>query len=545
MNSRKHHFWPAALLAAVVLLAACGEKDAEPSGEPSGSSEPAASSSPDEPTAAVRYPIATGASLTYWLQSPTTLKSQITDVPFYQEWQKHTGVTVKFSEVSSAQASEAFSVLLSSGDLPDVIEYNWLKIPGGPEKALEEGYILKLNDLIDQHAPNLKKYLQENPEVDKLVKTDNGDYYAFPFLQPEGGRTTQWTGPVLRKDWLEELKLEVPTTIDEWHHVLTAFKEQKGAASPLTLVGQPNSLQGFLDGAFVGAFGVIRDFYIDDNGKVQYGPLQPGYRQFLQTMSQWYKEGLLDRNFAQNDRKTLDANIVSGLSGATVFSGANVDKWELALTEQDPNAGFVYAPYPVLEKGDTPEFGQEAWAYAGNGSAAISAKSKNAVLAAQVLDYAYSEEGYRLFNYGIENESYTLVDGKPVLTDLIKNNPDKLSYVEALSLYAHSVNTGPYVQSRDLFQQVSVENENHDYDQWITDNLKHVLPPVTIAAEESKEFSRIITDVNTLVDELTIKIILGTEPLDAYTKLTERLNELNIERAIEIQQAAYERFQKR
>lgn len=544
--SQKTKFPRGLSFAAILLLLLAMAAGCQNSKGALDSSSAAPASPPSKETAAVvQYPIQTETSLTYWLQSPTTLKSQITDVPFYQEWQKQTGVPVKFSEVSSAQASEAFSVLLSSGDLPDIVEYNWLKLPGGPEKALEDGYILKLNDLIDQYAPNLKKYLQEHPDVDKLVKTDKGDYYAFPFLQPEGGRTTQWSGPALRKDWLDELNLEVPTTIDEWHNVLTAFKKQKGIALPLTFVGQPNSLQGFLDGAFIGAFGVIRDFYIDDNGKVQYGPLQPGYRDFLQTMNQWYKEGLLDPNFSQNDRKTLDANMVSGLSGATYFSGANIDKWEKALTEKNPDAKFVFTPYPVLKKGGTPKFGQEAWAYKGEAAAAVSAKSKNAVLAVQVLDYAYSEEGYRLFNYGIENQSYTLADGKPVLTDLIKNNPDKLSYVEALSLYAHSVNTGPYVQSKDLFDQVTSKSENHNYDQWKTDNLKHVLPPVTISAEESGEFSRIITDVNTLVDELTIKIILGTEPLESYTKLTERLKELNIDRAVEIQQAAYERFQKR
>jgi putative aldouronate transport system substrate-binding protein len=383
------------------LIAGCQMSPAQTPG----SSAAAVPSVSGEAAAPISYPIKTDDVLSYWLQSPTTLKSTINDVPFYQEWQKQTGVSVKFSEVSSAQAAEAFSVLLASGDLPDIVEYNWLEFPGGPEKALEDGYILKLNDLIENYAPNLKKYLQENPDVDKLIKTDEGNYYAFPFLQPEGGLTTQWFGPVIRKDWLDELSFEVPVTIDEWHSVLTAFKEKKGAEFPLTFVGQPNSLQGFLYGDFIGAFGVIRDFYVDDNAKVQYGPLQPGYRDFLQTMNQWYKEGLLDPNFSQNDRKTLDANIVSGRSGATAWSAANTDKWELALAEKNPKAGFIYAPYPVLKKGDTPKFGQNSWAY-GGASAGISAKSKNPELAVQVLDYAYSEAGYLLFNYGIDGESY-------------------------------------------------------------------------------------------------------------------------------------------
>lgn len=526
-------------LAILLLAAACSGRSERPEsgGEPG--SALATGQTASEPAV---YPIQTDVRLTYWLQTQTTLKPSVSDIPFYQEWQKRIGVPIRFSEVSAAQAKEAFSVMLSSGNLPDIIEYNWLSgVPGGPEKAIRDGYILRLNELIDRHAPNLKKYLREHPEIDKLVKTDNGDYYAFPFLK-EGGMTTQWAGPALRKDWLKELNLDVPTTIGEWHEVLTAFKEQKGARAPLTFSSQPHSLQGFLDGAFIGAFGVIRDFYVED-GKVMYGPLQPGYKQFLETMNRWYEEGLLDPNFAQNDRKAQDALIMTGASGATVSSGANIDKWEAALEAENPQASFVFAPYPVLQKGDVPKFGQEAWMYGAEASAAVAASSKHPELAVQVLDYAYGEEGYLLFNYGTEGQSYVWKDGKPELTELITNNPDNLSYLEALTLYTHTVNPGPYVESKEPIGKLAVTNEDHNYDNWKTDNLKHVLPPVSISAEESTEYARIMTDANTLVDEITLKAILGSLPAeDAYFDLAEKLEALRIGRAIEIQQAAYDRF---
>ena len=124
-----------------------------------------------------------------------------------------------------------------------MIEYNFLSdFPGGPEKAIGDGYILKLNDLIDQHAPNLKKFLQENPDIDKMVKTDNGSYYAFPFIRgDEYLRVFQ--GPIIRKDWLDELGLPVPETIDDWTAMLRAFKEKKGAAAPFSVNQQASILQ--------------------------------------------------------------------------------------------------------------------------------------------------------------------------------------------------------------------------------------------------------------------------------------------------------------
>jgi len=198
-----------------------------------------------------------------------------------------------------------------------------------------------------------------------------------------------------------------------------------------------------------------------------------------------------------------------------------------------------------VQKGDTPKFGQEAWRYGASASAAVSATSKNPVLAVQILDYAYGDEGYMLFNYGTEGESYTLVDGKPELSELIKNNSDKLSYVEALSIYTHTVNNGPFVSSKELIEAIAITNEDHDYSKWQTDNLKYVMPPVSTSAEESSEYARIINDVNTLVDETSLKIILGTDPVDSFDSFTDKLDSLDIERAIEIQQAAYDRFRKR
>ncbi len=57
--------------------------------------------------------------------------------------------------------------------------------------------------------------------------------------------------------------------------------------------------------------------------------------------------------------------------------------------------------------------------------------------------------------------------------------------------------------------------------------------------------AKIMNDVNTLMDEMTLKIILGSEPIEAYDKYMEKLKGLNIDRAIEIQQAAFDRFNKR
>ena len=54
-----------------------------------------------------------------------------------------------------------------------------------------------------------------------------------------------------------------------------------------------------------------------------------------------------------------------------------------------------------------------------------------------------------------------------------------------------------------------------------------------------------MNDVNTLMDEMTLKIILGAEPVDAYDKYMEKLKSLKIDRALLIKQSAYDRYLKR
>ncbi|MDF2936808.1 MAG: transporter substrate-binding protein [Paenibacillaceae bacterium] len=515
-----------------------------------------ASSAPQESAGATApaasgnvYPLKLDKKLTYWAElnaNVSSTKPTFSQVPFFQEWQKRTGVQLEFIQPPSNQRTEALNMLLASGDLPDMIEYSWSTFPGGGEKAIADGYILKLNDAIEKYAPNFKKYLQEHPDVDKQIKTDDGSYYVFPFLRGEGTSMT-YQGPIIRKDWLDELGLPVPSTMDEWYTTLKAFKEKKGAAAPLTFLGTPTTLFGLEGGAFIGAFGVIKNFY-QSNGAVKYGPLEPGYKEFLATFRKWYEEGLIDKNIATIDTKTMDSNMTSERSGASVWnSGSGISKWQPILKQKNEKAQLAGAPYPVLNKGDKPMFGQKDFAYVNTGAVAISAKSKNVEAAVRLLDYGYGEEGHMLFNFGVEGTTYTLENNYPKLTDFVMNNPDKLAPAQAIAQYARSSYNGPFVTDKRYGEQITSMQEQKDaqiaWEQ--TDTEKYILPPISMSPAESAEYSAIMNDVNTLVDEMTLKIILGAVSLDSYDSYVTKLKSLKIDRAIELKKAALDRYNKR
>ncbi|WP_339279784.1 extracellular solute-binding protein [Paenibacillus sp. FSL W8-1187] len=496
------------------------------------------------------YPLQTDKQLAYWAELPGNLvgvQPSLDEVPFFQEWQKRTGVKLEFASPPSGQAKESLNMLLASGDLPDLIEFNFLDgFPGGPEKAIKDGYILRLNDYIDKYAPNLKRFLQDNPDIDKMVKTDSGSYYAFPFIR-EDEYLRVFQGPIIRQDWLDELGLPVPETIDDWTATLRQFKEKKGAAAPLSFVSKPRFFQESGNGAFLGAFGVTRGFYQED-GQIKFGPSEPGFKDYLELFRGWYAEGLIDKNAATADGKALDGNIVSGAAGATVANaGGGIGKWQPLVQAKDPKAVLAAAPYPVLNKGDKPKFGQRNNAYSPEGIVAVTTSAEDPELAVRMLDFGYSEEGRLFFNFGTEGVSYEMKDGYPTYTDLLMKNPDKLAPAQMISQYARGSYNGPFIQDKRYAEQFfALQTQRDAVELWQqTDSASYNLPPITPTAEESSEYATIMNDINTLVDEMTLKIILGSEPLDAYDDYLAKMKSLRLDRAIEIQTAALARYSSR
>ena len=490
------------------------------------------------------YPIQTDDKLTYYVQlnsNVAAVSENLGTTPFAEELMKETGVNVEFIHPPIGQESEELNIVLASDDLPDIIETNWYGFSGGPSKALSDGFIMKLNDLIESDSPNLKKYLSEHQDIDKNLKTDDNEYYAYPFIRGDEKLLVS-RGIIIRQDWLDELGLEMPETLDEWHNVLTQFKEKKGVQSPLSYQDGM-----FKDGEFIGAYGITSDFTVE-NGKVIYGPYDERYKDFLAEFAKWYKEGLIDQNIASVDGKSLNANILNGRTGATFgFAGSGLGTWLKALNEKDAKANLTAAPHVAAKKGEKPKLGAYDMQYTGIGGAAITTSCKNPSLAARFLDFGYSEKGNKLYNFGIEGESYNMVDNYPTYTDIILKNPDGLAVGAAMGQYIRANQMGPFVQDKEYIEQYyAIPQQQEALDIWGNSDMKsYQLPQITFTSEESSEIASIKNNVKTYVDESTIKFITGIDDLSKYDEYVSNLKSFGADRMLEIYQAAYDRYMKR
>ncbi|MBP3361653.1 MAG: extracellular solute-binding protein [Clostridia bacterium] len=466
--------------------------------------------------------------------SAASVMKSFNESPLAKELAEKTGINAQYVHPPQGQELEKFNLLVASDTLPDIITYNWLKYPGGPQKAIREKVITDLNQYKDK-APNLISYLDAHEDFKKLALTDEGQLFAFPFIRSEESLCIS-SGLVIRKDWLDELGMALPETIDEWETVLTAFKEKKGASAPFGATSLSY---------FCGGFGTWNDYYVD-NGEIKYGPFDEGYKDFIVTMNRWYKNGLIDQDFATLDSKTVHSNILNGVSGAMTGSiGSGIGAVASAASDI-PGFKLAGAPYPAPVKGQKPEFGSyqlpvpaETLAHS-----AITTTCSDMDSALKYLDFGYSEEGHMLYNFGIEGESYEMIDGYPKYTEKITNNPEGLSMTSALANYTLSYRAGPFVQDvRYMEQYAALPEQKEAWENWSACNSgEHTLPNLYMKEDELSRFADISNSVSTYLNEKMLKMIIGTEPIENYDQMLEELRARGAEELREMYQSAYDRY---
>ncbi len=489
------------------------------------------------------YPINTNETLTLWSSLHANVAASATNLgetEFAKELEKETGIKINYIHPAIGKESENFSLMIASGELPDMVQHNWQAAHGGPAGMIEDEVILPLNDLIDKNAPNLKAYLKEHPDISRVIKTDDGQYYVFPFIRGDKSLLIS-AGPIIRKDWLDELGLSTPETIDDWEKMLYAFKTKKGASAPLSVSPSTSSYLYYI-------FNATPDFYID-NGKVKFGCMEPEFKEAVTKLHQWFDEGLIDKNYISADASMNTYNILNGEAGATFGGGGgDLGKWLETMKDKGGSFDLIGVKFPSKD-GKECAFAPFNDYYAPHASVAITTNCKNPSLAAKWLDYGYGEKGHMLNNFGIEGESYKMVDGYPKYTEIITNNPDGLTLGQAMSRYMRSCYSGAFVQDKRYIEQYySLEQQKHALGEWLKsydETMKKKMPQVTISPEESTDYANIYSEIVKYRNERITAFILGNVSLDKYDEYLETMKGLKSDKVIEIQQNAYDRFMKR
>lgn len=497
----------------------------------------------------ISYPIAdAGITLTFWSPFNSTMPGiydYITDIPAVAAISEATGVNIDWTTVSGAEMFSAFNLMAAAGDYCDLVTAAVECYSGGAVGALDDGIIVDLTDYIEENCPEyLTAY--ETRGAEKDIVTDDGRYAC---LYGAFGDLSNTQGYVIRQDWLDELDLETPVTYEDYFDVLSAFKDAYGCTDAFmmdeTSQDEYHTSGGFgVPGYKTGMFGAGSDLFQKD-GVVMSSFDQEGYHKYLQEMHRWYEAGLFSADFVtlpsmpNHDSRTQ--LIASGNSGVWYVGATSIASQ--AEATGDPNVKIAGIADPVETAGEINHF-SSATVINKQCNVSVSADCENIEAALQYLNYYFTDEGIRLYNYGVEGESYNMENGEIVYTDLIMNpaegyTPYTMTEAHVLVGYVASV-TDP--RRSDAF---SSEESIAALEVWnATQDNAYTMPAgVALSTEESSRASALQSDLYTYVAECIPKFILGEMDIDAdWDSFVETCNSMGLPEVVEIYQTAYDRY---
>ena len=417
---------------------------------------------------------------------------------------------------------------------PDIIW--WWNMEADYTKWVDAGLLVDVSPYMKKYTNMVDYYNSVDPGVMFYASGDNG-IYRIPGDVAEPACETLW----IRKDWLDKLNLEVPTTVDELHDVLYAFRNNDPNGN-----GQKDEVPLFdragwkMPEEYLYLWDTSTTFYPRD-GKMAFEPITENYKLAVSNLANWYKEGLIDPEIftrGMSARDTLLSNNTGGFTHDWVSTGNYND----SLAQDVPGFNMV-AVAPFADQNGNVKERERRYAECGWG---ISSQCKDPEALIKFMDYMFTEEGSDFMNWGIEGKTYTVDEnGNKAFTEEVFNSG--LAPVEYLRSLGSQYRAG-YVQSADyeyatMNDAGKAANELYSsHEEWFKDAK---LPDLKLSKDALDEYKSIMSGITPIVFEKLQSWVLGSGNIEAeYDDFVNELKARNIDRAIEIQQEAYDNFMK-
>lgn len=484
--------------------------------------------------------------LTFFVGVSSSHADDWNDILIWNEYKKMTNIDVTWDMVPREGLEEKRNLALASETLPDVFYAS--SIPNlDLIKYGEQGVFLRLNDLIDKYMPNLSEILEEYPEIKSGITFPEGDIYSLPsVIDPEF--TSKQIGSKLwiREDWLDALDMNMPETTEEFYTYLKAVKEtdlnDNGKDDEIPFGS--NSIEGlvqWLSGSFGVATRGAANKYVDVDPKtneMRFYPITEEYKEMLEYLNKLYSEGLIMESIYTIETNQSYANGSEDLYGSSVEFST-----ETAYGEE---SGQKFIGMPALEgpHGDR-KLAKINSPLSSTGDFVVTSENDYPEATLKWIDYLYSEEGAKLFYMGVEGETYEETEsGDLEFVEEIAKNPEGLTFSEAMSKYlVWGGVKNPGILKQDYFE--GAENKKLSLDATELNKpylLDEVWPKFTYTVDESKALAGSLADIKKYVTEMRDKFIIGMIPFSQWDKYVKTITDLGLEKYLQIEEAAYERY---
>lgn len=316
-------------------------------------------------------------------------------------------INVEYVAIPRSDVMTKYALLIAADQTPTILmEYDFPKVA----QWANDGAMAEID--IDEFAKIAPTYYNKMVENDQLQYTDlNGSTY-FVLSERAYNETPYTFCTFVRKDWLDQVGKEVPTSYEEYCDCLDAIID----AGLVTNEAQATSLP---TAAYVANF-AYRDYPVDEEEWAQHSSLgTPGFtwdatKSLIKRANDEYHKGYTSKEFdlqTDDDAKSAFVNGQSFSYGG--YMSASVD-WLTSFYENNPDAELAIASnYAVDEDGvaqatlraDNP-FGM----IVGFSSIATEDEIKAAWM---YMEWMSQEDVLFTLENGIEGVTYTMVDGIP------------------------------------------------------------------------------------------------------------------------------------
>jgi len=464
------------------------------------------------------------------------------DYPVEKEAARLTGIQVRnVASLATTSSRDAFNLLIASGDLPDIVGGD---ATGGLKDDFIryglEGAFVPLDDLIAEHAPNIKAYFDAHPQIKQAISGPDGQLYFIPYI-PDGKYSRGW---FIRQDWLDKLGLEQPKNVDELYTVLKAFRDQDPNGN-----GQKDEVPYFAR-EVVDAVRLINMWDARVSGSERYGDwavydgelrhpwAEDNYKTGIANVSQWYKEGLIDKEIFTRGSRSREFMLSNNIGGMTHDWFASTATFTEALKGEVEGINFAPMPPPAsvsgvqFEDARRLEVQPAGWA--------ISITNEHPVETIKYFDFWFTEQGRIMSNFGVEGLTYEMVDGKPqFMESVLSNNVPVNNQLYEVGAQIPRGYWQDYAYEEQWTNQMALDGIA------MYDAGDYLLPSflgVSLNSEEKAVYDRYWPSIFTYMTEMQQTWVLGSQDINAtWDAYKARLASLGYDKVEAVMQAAYAR----
>ncbi len=405
--------------------------------------------------------------------------------------EEKTNADIQFSWIPDASKEERINTALASDSLADIVTLTLLD-NSSVRNSLKSGLFWEVEPYLNDY-PNLAKISEDTRRSASI----GGKLYGVPF-QKDLARN----GVTIRKDWLDNLGLDVPHTTDELMEVARAFTEDdpdgNGKADTTGFVDRSDLIYGAFK-TLSSYFGTPNVWSVSEDGKMTPEFMTESYVSTMDYMKTLYQNGAINQDFAVTAKTDQQQKFAQGRAG--IYVGAIFDSKNLLNMAKGVQDDMELVLVNDITSTGNPE-DRAIWA-ANNGIGGLlsfpRSEVKNEAELKRVLKFVndlLDEDSYALMTYGIEGTHYT-VDEQGAAT------------ITNTDLWQQEVQ--PFAASRPKESGFKIHDADplkKESDRLIADNAKYaVLNPAY--SLESETYNTQGSELQKTITDATYKYILG------------------------------------